>query len=202
MSAGSGASNLGYGNQFPLSNVNSEHANLYNMHNPANFSDKTISGTPPGTVQGGLAGTKDNVAAAAGQWPGPNIFKGGAKLLKRKIKNITKKYKKMKRGSKKSMSMKNRIQKKYSSRSASRSIAASFAGGRRRKCRTMRKRGQRGGYAQYQNNMPLTPSYSTGGVLSPTMSALANPVPFKVIGGNCIDNYNHFTNKGFPSAGH
>ena len=63
---------------------------------------------------------------------------------------------------------------------------------------------QMGGYSQYQNNMPMTPTYSTGGVLSPTNSALANPVPYKLLPNetNNIDNYNHFTNSGFPSRGH
>jgi hypothetical protein len=212
MSAGSGASNLGYGKMFPFSNVNTENANVYNMHNPANFGSKVIPGPP------GLAGTKDNVAAAAGKWPGPNIFKGGAKGLKRKIKNITRKYKKMRHGSKKRKSMKNRIRRNISRQIAgtksrqiagarSRTISRAIAGGpKSRQIARSRSRaiagGQRGGYAQYQNNMPLTPSYSTGGILKPTESALANPVPFKVIGGNCVDNYNHYTNKGFPSTGH
>ncbi len=199
MSAGSGASNLGYGKIFPFSNVNTEYANVYNMHNPANFGSKVISGTPPGPLSG-LAGTKDNVAAAAGKWPGPNIFKGGAKGLRRKIKNITRKYKKMKRGSKKSASIKNRISKKYASRSSARSIAASFAGGRRKR-RTLRK-SQRGGYAQYQNNLPLTPNFQVAGVNLPAShSALANPPPITKLN-NCVDNYNHFTGKGFSSKGH
>jgi hypothetical protein len=69
---------------------------------------------------------------------------------------------------------------------------------------------QKGGiYNQYQNNVPFTPSYSTGGPLSPANSALANPVPFKPTGG-CIDNLNHFrynlfgksgAGNGFPSPG-
>jgi hypothetical protein len=234
MSAGSGASNLGYGKFFPLSNMSSTNANLYNIHDSSSFGSKVIPGTSPNNL-GSLSGTKDNVAAAASKWPGPTIFKGGAKRIRRKIKNITKKYKKMSSKSKKRV-LKNaikkrylsrsasrsasasasaslaggdkmkkmltrRIQNKYASRSASRSLAASasLAGGPRRN----RSKRQRGGYAQFQNNMPLTNAYSTGGELSPSMSALANPVPFKVIaGGNCVDNYNHFAGKGFSSAGH
>jgi hypothetical protein len=49
------------------------------------------------------------------------------------------------------------------------------------------------------SNVPNTPTYSTGGVLSAGSSALANPVPYKVIGGNCVDNYNHFTGKGIQT---
>jgi hypothetical protein len=63
---------------------------------------------------------------------------------------------------------------------------------------------QKGGYSQYQNNMPMTTTYSTGGVLSAGNLGLANPVPYKVLPNctNCVDNYNHFTNSGFPSRGH
>jgi hypothetical protein len=62
--------------------------------------------------------------------------------------------------------------------------------------RKMKMRG--GGYHQYMGNVPNTPVYSTGGTLPPTLSALANPVPFQVLNntGNCTDNYNHFTNSG------
>ena len=57
---------------------------------------------------------------------------------------------------------------------------------------------------KYQNNMPMTQTYSTGGVLSAANLGLANPVPYKVLSNdtNNIDNYNHFTNSGFPSRGH
>ena len=50
----------------------------------------------------------------------------------------------------------------------------------------------------------MTPSYSTGGFLKPSNLGLANPVPYKVLSNctNCVDNYNHYTNKGFPSRGH
>jgi hypothetical protein len=43
--------------------------------------------------------------------------------------------------------------------------------------------------------------YSTGGVLSASQSALANPVPFKPYN-SAIDNYSHYTNTGLPSRGH
>ena len=62
-----------------------------------------------------------------------------------------------------------------------------FAGGRRV---------QRGGYSQWQSNVPDTPSY-----------AQPNPGPLPWATGpgsytrqiNCQDNYNHFTGKGGPS---
>jgi len=199
MSAGSGASNLGYSSIVPLSNVNGSYVNVTNSNNPANFSSNEISGLP------GLAGSKNNIDAASSKVPGICLFKGGARVLKKKIKNISKKYK-MRRGSKKARSMKRKIKKIFGSRnlglSRGRSISRSMTGGKKHK-RSHRHR-QRGGYSQYQNNLPLTPSYSVGGILSPSQSALASPPPIQILNsaGSCVDNYNHFTNTGFPSRGH
>jgi len=197
MSAGSGASNLGYSNIAPLSNINGQYVNVDNSHSSATFGSNEIPGLP------GLAGAKNNVDAAAGYVPGICLFKGGSKVLKKKIKNITKQYKKMKAGSKKIRSLKYRLR----NRMASRSVA--LTGGRRTKHRRNKygrkcSRRQRGGYAQYQNNLPLTPTYSVGGVLPASQLALANPPPIHVLPNctNCTDNYDHFTGKGFPSRGH
>ena len=190
--AGSGASNLGYGNVQPYNN--SPFVNGTSSNNPANFGSNEIPGLP------GLAGAKSNIDAAAGVVPGICLFKGGARVLKRKIKNITKRYKKMKGGSKKMKSLKLRIR----SRMVSRSLARTFRGGRRRMRSNNRRRSrrQRGGYSQYQNNQPFDLTYSTGGQLSPSLSALANPVPISAVTNNAVDNYNHYTNMGFPSRGH
>ena len=113
----------------------------------------------------------------------------------------------MKGGQKKTISQ---IMKQLSkSRSLTKSIA--IAGGRRRSRRmsrrssrrnrsVSRRRRQRGG--SYMSNVPSTPTYSTGGVLSAGSSALANPVPYKVTSENvnCVDNYNHFTGKGIQTV--
>jgi len=189
MSAGSNASILGYGGNAALSNINGKYVNVDSSNSPATFGSNQISGTPPGPLPG-LAGTKDNVLAAAGKTPGICLFKGGSRYLKRKIKNITKKYK-MKGGSRKRHSLRRKIKSRYSKLSKSH---------RRRK----HTRKQRGGYAQYQNNLPMTPTYSVGGFLSPSNLALANPPPIMRLSNcvNCVDNYNHYTNKGFPSKGH
>jgi hypothetical protein len=50
----------------------------------------------------------------------------------------------------------------------------------------------------------MTPVYSVGGILPASQLGLANPPPIQVLPNcvNCIDNYNHFTGKGFPSQGH
>jgi hypothetical protein len=204
MSGGSGASNFGYGNIAPLSNINGQYVNADSSNSPATFGSNEIPGSPPGIISSGLAGAKYNVDAAAGIVPGICLIKGGAKKIKRKIKNITKKYKKMRAGSKKIKSFINRLR----SRMSSRSLAKAFSGGKRtRKHRTRKhkkhSRKQLGGYSQYQNNSPITPTYSVGGVLPPSQLGLANPPPITVLPNctNCVDNYNHYTNSGFPSKG-
>jgi hypothetical protein len=80
--AGSGASNLGYGNMQPYSN--SPYINGTSTNNPANFSSNEVPGLP------GLSGAKSNVDAAAGVVPGICMFKGGARGLKRKIGSLFK----------------------------------------------------------------------------------------------------------------
>lgn len=193
MSAGSGASNLGYGSIAPLSNINGNYANIHNSHNPGIFGSTVIPGLP------GLSGAKNNIDAAAGYVPGICLFKGGgSKILKRKIKNITKHYKKMKHGSKRSNHIKRTLKRKCSSKKQTRGATRY---GRKRKLKTRRR--QRGGYAQYFNNDPYTPNYQVAGVNIPAnQSWAANPPPISLNSGGCVDNYNHFTGKGFPSAGH
>ena len=169
---------LGYGNQTPGANINGDFVNKDSSSYAGGFGSNEI----------------------------PTSCMRGGKKLKRKIKNITKQYKKMKGGQKKT---KSQIMKQLSkSKMMSKSMA--IAGGRRRSRRlsrrnrsvTRRRRHQRGGtYQQYGSNVPNTPSYSTGGVLNASESALANPVPYKLIGGtaNCYDNYNHYTGKWTPT---
>lgn len=99
-------------------------------------------------------------------------------------------------------SIKSRIKAKYGgsrSRSMGRSRSRSRAGSRHRR----HMRSQRGGYSQYQNNLPMTPTYSLGGVLPASQLGLANPPPVQVLSNctNCTDNYNHFTGQGFASPG-
>jgi hypothetical protein len=77
-----------------------------------------------------------------------------------------------------------------------------FLGNKKRKHRSYK---QKGGYSQYQNNLPLTPIYKVAGVNLPANQlALANPPPIQQSPNcvNCVDNYNHFSGKGFASPGH
>jgi hypothetical protein len=194
MSAGSAASNLGYSTITPNSNINGNFVNKDNSHYPGGFGSNQIPGLP------GLAGAKYNVDAAAARVPGI-CMSGGGKKLKKKIKNITKRYKMTKKSMKRKASNIKKKIKSILSRTISRSQTRAFAGGKKRKTRRQRLIG---GYSQYQNNMPMTQTYSTGGVLSAANLGLANPVPYKTLSNctNCVDNYNHFTNSGFPSRGH
>ncbi len=214
MSAGSGASNFGYGNVNPYNT--SPFVNGSSSSYAGSFSSNEIPGLP------GLAGAKSNIDAAAGIVPGI-CMSGGAKRLKNKIKNITKRYKM--KGGKKSRRV---LRKKLRSRAIGRSMALAggsamalsgsrsmaLAGGRRRtrhmrsKRRLSRMRGGSapypGGYGQYQNNLPMTNTYQVAGInLSANQSALANPPPATALYNctNCVDNYNHYTNSGFPSRG-
>jgi len=117
---------------------------------------------------------------------------GGGRINHKKINKISRKYKM--RGSKRSKRrsirrMKSRVRSRFNKRARSRKQSRS------------RNLKQKGGYAQYQNNMPNTPSFSTGGYLSPSLSAMANPVPYQLLSNctNCVDNYRHDLNSGFPS---
>lgn len=192
MSAGSGASNLGYGKIFPFSNINGKYINPDSSNNPATFSSNEIPGLP------GLSGAKYNVDAAKGYVPGISLFKGGAKHFKNKIKKISKKYKMKRKNTKR---IKSKIMSKYSKKNTRKN---------RKSTSSMRKKQKGGmipyptGYGQYQNNLPMTPTYSVGGVISSNNLGLANPPPYKVLSNctNCTDNYNHYTGKGFPSRGH
>ena len=190
--SGSEASNLGYSNINPYNT--SPYVNGTSSNYSGSFSSNEIPGLP------GLAGSKSNIDAAAGIVPGICMYKGGAKKLKRKIKNITRHYKKMKVGSRKMKSFKQKLRTRMVSRKGPKSLA----GGKRTR-RRHRRRSQRGGYSQYQNNMPLTQTYQVAGINLPASQlALANPPPVTVLPNctNCIDNLNAYTMKGFPSRGH
>ena len=87
MSAGSDASNIGYGNNYPFSNINKNYVNVDSNNNPLGFGSNQIPGLP------GLAGAKSNIDAAKGYVPGICLFKGGVSKFKKKINKISMKYK-------------------------------------------------------------------------------------------------------------
>jgi len=172
MSAGSGASNMGYSNISPffgnsINNVN--YVNSTNSHNPASFSSNVIP-------THGLVGARSNVNAAAG------IIGGSSRIIKNKIKNITKKYKKMGKKSYKMRSIKRR------------------KSNLKRRNKSKRNNYKQKGGAQFLNNTPFSTTISTPGNSGITGN-LANPVSYKILptSGQCIDNYNHYTGRGFSS---
>ena len=130
-----------------------------------------------------------NVQGAASYIP---CQAGGRKINRRKINKISRKYKM--KGSRKHISrkvrrMKSRVRSRYNRKG--------------RRAGRSRSRGQKGGYAQYQNNMPMTQTYSLGGPLAPGLSALASPPPYQTLSNctNCVDNFDMVKNSGFPSRG-
>ena len=192
----------GYGDVLPNSNINPTYVNPTSSTYSGSFSSNEISGLP------GLSGAKSGINAAAGKVPGVCMSGGRSsnsrqiRKLKRKIKNISNIYK-----MKHSRSRSHRLKRKLKSMNYLRGIirrrhhSSNRTASARRKSSRQSRRSQRGGYSQYQNNMPLSPGYSLGGILSPSNSALANPPMYKAYE-NTVDNYNHFTGKGFDSFGH
>jgi len=173
----------------PLSNVNGSLVNVDGSNYAgSSFTSRVIPSTVNPNV---LPEPLNNIQAANSYIPG--LTKGGRKKRKSqklKIKNIRNMYKmsKSRKSVKKSLSRKRHKTRRTKNKS---------------KNTRHRRRTLRGGYAQYQNNLPLTQTYSLGGKLSPEMSALASPPPQHVLSNctNCVDNYSYFTNSGFPSKG-
>ena len=186
---GSSASNLGYGNHTPFTDT--PFANSTNSHNASSFTSSqtpTINSSGMYSFKGGFHNVSNNRHSYS------------SNKIRKNIKNISRMYKNMKPKSMKRM--KRNLYKKISR-------SMKLLGGRKRKSRintitrTRKQRKQKGGYSQYQNNLPMTSSYSVGGILSAKDSAMSTPPPTQTInGGNCVDNYNHFTHTGFPSKGH
>jgi hypothetical protein len=164
--------------------------------NPTN-SDPTrfSSNVNPASVNcRALSGSSNNIMAAQGLIGG----RRKRKISRRRINNISNMYKM--RGSRKSISrrirgIKSRLRSKYG-------LKRSRKNHSRRHHKSGNKYIMRGGNSQYMNNVPNTPSYSTGGQLSPLLSALANPVPYSVLPNiNGIDNLNHNALNSFGNSG-
>jgi hypothetical protein len=202
----------------PLANVNPSLVNVDNSSYSGGFGSTetsrqfSLNPTPISSIQ---------AASASALQMGGGRRKKHHKTIKLRIKKIASKYKKMKGGKKMTLKSakkqilsvinliktdnnpkskskkvrKTRKVKKTSKKHRKGGFSLGRAGGSRR-----RRHYQKGGtYHQYMGGIPNTPSYETGSVnLSPSESALANPVPFSVLpnNGSCVDNYNHFTNSG------
>jgi len=177
----------------PFENVDGKLVNIDASTWPGSF------GSTETSLQFGLPAVRNNVAAAAA-----SALTGGSrrKTMRRKIKNIANKYRMPPR---KRRSMKKRLIKNLKggyiiskSKKNKRRRSSSSSSGRARGRGSKKFRG--GAYHQFGSQIPNTPSYATPGFkVEPSDLALANPAPYSVNGGagNCTDNYNHFTNKGF-----
>ena len=195
---------------FPLNNINGEIVNIDSSNVGGIPFSNTIIPTGPHT----LAPTGSNIQSAAGIYP---CAQKGGKINRKKINKISRKYKM--KGSKKTVKrrvrkMKSRVRSRYNAKKRT----ISKKGGK------WNKKSMKGcahpvvapnyppGYTQYQNNNgALTNTYSTGGPLSPNLSALANPPIYKVVANaNIPDNLDHSAinaygnygaGSGFPSRG-
>jgi hypothetical protein len=176
------------GHSIPLNNINGSLVNVDNSH----FSGSAFtSHVIPSSVNPAVLPEPLNNRQAADSFI-PGCTTGGF-LKKKKFKNISNMYKMSKTKRRHTL---NSLKKKYYKKTKK---------NKSKKSRNRNKKSKRfrGGYSQYQSNVPMTQTYSLGGHLNPNESALANPAPYHVLSNctNCVDNYNHFTNNGFPSEG-
>ena len=167
------ASNMGYGGTSPYSGINTSLVNATN----SNYSGGLGSTEVPSSAFS-MRGASNNIDAAAGRLSGGG--KKGTKyykLLKRKIKNITKRYKM--RGKNKRTRI-TRMKRKIRSSS------------KRTRMRTRSRRLRGGSYQQFGNNVAQSANYSVGGILNAGSLGQANPPPIQMNAGSCQDNANHF----------
>lgn len=213
----SDASNLGYGNIIPNSNVNNNLVNVAATNNPAGFSSNE-SGLAASAGHG-MMGATNNVAAAAGCLGGycnmTAMQKGGTRKKMRakymrsrhrsRHRRHTRRHRRRHRGGGAAASM-SRQMALYRRRMAALS---------RKLARSQSRRGgamsqlnpapfeQKGGYHQYMGNVPATATYAVAGqTLGAANSALANPAPITKLSNctNCVDNYNHYPTAGHPNG--
>jgi hypothetical protein len=180
------------GNNGPLfQGINKDYINADNSHNSANFSSNQIP-----TSSRVLSEPASNVQAAAAYIPG--CQKGGKNPINRKkINKISRKYKMHKKS--RSRHMKSRLRSRFMKRSRSnRRTAKRNRNNRRSRSRSFR---QRGGHSQYQNNMPVSNTYSLGGNLSPSLVGMANPPPISSVTNQAIDNLNHNALNAYGKSG-
>ena len=196
----------------PFGNVNQHLVNIDASNWPGGFSSKQTS------LEFGLPNPfRNNVNAAAAS----ALQKGGS--IRRKIKNISKRYRMPKQ---KRRTLKRKLKRRLSKLKGGYLIGKSRRRGTSRigKSRSSRSRrstyGLRGGnyqgpYFQPDSDIPLAPSFRAPGfAVGPgtgVSSALANPVAItRMAGGNSgtlcnstgLDNYNRFQNSGFQTNGY
>lgn len=204
---------------FPIGNLNNPPLNNING-SLVNTDGSSVTGIPfsSSTIPNGphtLPPAGSNIQGAAGIYP--SCQKGG-KINRKKINKISRHYKM--KGSKRTIKrrvrrMKSRVRSRYARRRASSSrrslrLQKGMKGGAFQP--PMTTPNYPAGYTQYMNNNgSQSNTYSLGGQLSPTLSALANPpLLHKVDNASVPDNLVHSTlnsygnigsGSGFPSRG-
>ena len=180
--------------------MNGEYVNKFNTNWPGIFGSRETS------KEFGLPEPINKVEAAIPYIKGM-CMNGGGSRRRRRRSNTTRPilYKKKSIHRYKKMSHVEKIHARSRSGGKSRRSSKnkrSIKG--RRSSRRGRSRKQSGGdmqtrYHQFGSNIPDTPSYSVGGIVSAKHLGLANPPPYQKLSNctNCVDNYNHYTNKGF-----
>lgn len=167
----SSASNMGYGGTSPYSGINT---NMVNSTN-SNYSGGLGSTQIPSSAYS-MRGASNNVDAAAGRLRGGGKGTKYYKLIKRKIKNITKRYKMRGKSNRRRIT---RMKRKIRSSS--------------KRTRTRSRRHMRGGsYQQFGSNVAQSANFSVGGVLNAGSLGMANPPPIQLNPPSCQDNANHF----------
>lgn len=143
--------------------------------------------------------TEQNMSDFAGSYAPVRKMMGGKKKRKSTRKTTKKSTKKSssKKNHKKSRKNKNLRKKNKSSKKNHKKSSKNKS--LRKKHNNKKRHIQKGGYHQYMSNTPHSALYSTGNSgLTPSESMLANPTPYKSID-TCVDNYNHYTGKGFET---
>lgn len=193
----------------PFANVNQHEVNI----DASNWSGGFSSNQTP--IPFGLPNPYRNNVVAAGA---SALQKGGTrKTLRRKIKNIAKKYKMTK--------IKRSTMRKHLTRRFKKMKGGYLIGSSKKRSKSSRRSyRQRGGvasynggysgpYLQYESDVPVSPSYRAPGFsVGPGTgfsSALANPIAIQRMAGGqgnlCksvgLDNYNRFTNNAYQTTG-
>lgn len=163
--------------------VNQNYVNIDNSHDPSIFGSKDTSS------QFGCIGVASNVDAVAAS---KLMMTGGKKSSNNfnKIK-ISSKYRmtrgkmnkikgKLSKAKRNLISLLTRKQRKTTNHKKNTTHnKTKFRKGKKNTKMTRRHKQLGGdGYHQFMSNVAYTPSYSTGGILSPSDSMMANPTPF------------------------
>jgi hypothetical protein len=125
------------------------------------------------------------------------------KINRKKINKISRKYKM--KGNKRTIKkrvkrIKRCLTKRYKRSSLSVKKRSCCVSSRRKKFRGGQPN-YPAGHSQYQNNNgSLSNTYSLGGKLDPSLSALANPVPYQKVAGD-VDNLNHNALNSYGNVG-